>query len=339
MSLGKPGCLRCISTGRKCDGYLPPKTWLFELRSEREPSQDRSRPIGSAFSSLDSPEESRALQFYHEKTAHTLSNYYCPHFWKGIVPSLAQSYPAIKHITIAIAELHRSLEELTDQPGLTRLRFMQHYSEAVSLITKGPASLATEAVLICCLLFATCENFQGNPMAGLLHVDSGAKIIREWRTSAPERVCETDARTYTFELIELEIAPVMEQLSSMTSGYRCALPSQRQASPFPTPGESSPAPETPAQPSIPTEYEAFYIARQQLHDIIQWIRWALNWDSLTTTSIIVDRATSIREAKFLLFRWLTAFDYYQPKVGGMHEEEFLHRDCLHLRAHHRATMY
>lgn len=90
--------------------------------------------------------------------------------------SPAQSYVAIKHVTIAVAELHQPLEELTDQPRLIGLHFMLHYGEAVSLIRKRPASLATEAILICCFLFATFETLQANPIAGLLHVEGRAKI-------------------------------------------------------------------------------------------------------------------------------------------------------------------
>ena len=153
VSSGKPECLRCISTGRKCDGYLPPKTWIFELKSERGPSPGPSVPA-SPFTSDNGLEENQALRFYHEKTAPTLSNYCNLHFFKVIVPSAAQSHPSIKHIAITTAELHRSLEKLTDQPGQTRLRFMQNYSEAVSLVTKKSASLGTEVVLIYSLLFA-----------------------------------------------------------------------------------------------------------------------------------------------------------------------------------------
>jgi hypothetical protein len=335
LSSGKPECLRCTSTGRKCDGYLPPKTWLFELRSEREASPGPSRP-NPTFSSLKNLEESQALQFYREKTAPTLANYCSPHFWKVVVPSVAQSHPSITHITIAITELHRLIEELTDQPGPTRLHFMQHYSEAVSLITKRPASLATEIVLVCCLLFATCENFQGDPMTGLLHGEGGLKIFKEWKASAPQRLA--DSQAHRSDLIEREIAPVMERFEPMVSAYRNIPPGQRQASPSPNRGEGNPATESPAQPSIPRAYETLCIARQHLNEIIQWIHGALNWDSLATTSIVVERAESTREAKALLSQWLTAFDVYQPQIGGMHEKESLHRDCLHLRAHYRAAL-
>lgn len=337
MSSGKPECLRCTSTGRRCDGYQPPKTWLFELKGEREPSPGPSFSSRSALASSHSPEESRALQFYDEKTAPTCTNYCSPHFWKVTVLAAAQLHPSVKYITIATAELHASLEELTDQPGLSRLRFMQNYSKAVALLTKGSNSLDTEVILICCLLFSRCENFQGDPMAGLLHIEGGARLLREWRASIPQRFGRLEPQNRNPDLIEQEIAPIIDRIEAQIATSRNLPPGQRQRSPSTTPGEGTPAPETPAKPSIPEAYDTFCMARDQLNDVIQWIRRALSWDSVAAIAIPVHSTSSSQEAKALLAQWLLAFNSYNPQPGGMHEKEFLRRECLLLRAHHRAA--
>ena len=174
-------------------------------------------------------------------------------------------------------------------------------------------------------------------MTGLIHAEGGAKILREWRASVPQRL-GTGPETYRSDLIEWEVAPVIERLELLISTYRGFQPGQRQLSPSNTLDEGTPATESPAQPSIPREYDTFCIAREHLNEIIQWLCQALDWDSLATTSIVIERADTAREVKALLSQWLTAFNCYHPQPGGIHEEELLRRDCLHLRAHHRAAL-
>jgi hypothetical protein len=248
-------------------------------------------------------------------------------------------HPSIKHITMAVAELHASLEELSDQTGLSRLRFMQNYSTAVALITKGPTRQATEVVLICCLLFAACEKFQGDPMAGLLHIEGGTKLLREWKTSEPQQLNRNDPQARRSDLIERQIAPIFELAEYQIATSRNISLGQQEGSPPTTPGtgEGTPDPETPVKPLIPEGYETFCKARHQLNEAIQWTSRALHWDIAATTSIVVDPTTSMKEAKALLSQWLMAFDQYRPQPGGVHEKEFLRKECVLLRAHQRAA--
>jgi len=257
------------------------------------------------------------------------------------VPSAARLHASVKHITIAIAELHASIEDLTDQTGLSRLGFMQHYSRAVTLITQRPNTLPTEVVLICCLLFSACENFQGDSMAGLLHIQGGVKLLREWSTSASLRPSQTIIpQARPSDLIQREIAPILEHIESQISTARNTSSSQRQASSLITSStDVTPAPGTPPKPSIAEKYETFCTARDQLNDAIQWISRALNWDD---SSVFIDPAASTQEATDLLSQWLMAFSKYTPRPGGKHEKEFLRREflrreCLIMRAHHRAV--
>ncbi|ERF77004.1 hypothetical protein EPUS_06872 [Endocarpon pusillum Z07020] len=335
---GKPECVRCTSTGRKCDGYLPPKTWLFELNSESESSSSSSMPSSSSTGAPDSSEERQALQFYEDRTAPTLANYYSPQFWKVTVPSTGLLHPPIKHIVVATAELHASIEEVTDQTGLSRLRFMQHYSKAVSLLTKGSTTLPTEVVLICCLLFSTCENFQGDPMAGLLHIEGGAKILREWRAAVPQGLSRTEPQVHRSDLIEQEVAPIIDSVEALISTSRSVIPGQPQASQLKTPGEGLLAQGSSEKPLISQKYDTFCVARDQLNDAIQWMRRTWNWEICGTTSTVIDPAVTIEDARALLSGWLVAFNGYTPQPGGMHEREFLRTECLLLRAHHHAAV-
>jgi hypothetical protein len=138
------------------------------------------------------------------------------------------------------------------------------------------------------------------------------------------------------DLIEREIAPILEHIESqLSTTTRNTGSSQRQSSTLMTSSaDVTPIPGTPSKPSIPEKYDTFCTARDQLNDAIQWISRALNWDN---SSVFIDPAASTQEATSLLSQWLTAFTQYTPHPGGTHEKEFLRRECLLMRAHHRAV--
>src|SRR3954470_12179261 len=69
----KPFCLKCTKSGRRCDGYVPLKTWVFEVKTRDESSTSPSL-ISSPQSDYADPIESRSLQFFRERTVPILSN-------------------------------------------------------------------------------------------------------------------------------------------------------------------------------------------------------------------------------------------------------------------------
>lgn len=84
-------------------------------------------------------------------------------------------------------------------------------------------------------------------------------------------------------------------------------------------------------------YLTIMISRRDLDEIIQWIRLTLHWETAATTFVSVHQLACMQDAQALLSQWLAAFSCYSPQPGGMHEKEFLRRECLLLRAHHRAA--
>jgi hypothetical protein len=174
-------------------------------------------------------------------------------------------------------------------------------------------------------------------MAGLLHIEGGVKLLREWRISASRRPSQaTIPQAHPSDLIEREIAPILEHIESQISTTtRNTSSGQRQAwNSMTSSADVTPVPGTPTKPSIPEIYDTFCTARDQLNDAIQWISRALNWDD---SSVSVDTAASTKEAAGLLSQWLTAFTQYTPQPSGTHEKECLRRECLLMRAHHRAV--
>src|SRR2546421_4302360 len=84
---------------------------------------------------------------------------------------------ADKHMIIATASLQEAILYTSGQYSANRWHFEQHYSKAIALLTGPGANPPVETVLMSCLLFLTCENFQGITIAGLLHIYSGLKIL------------------------------------------------------------------------------------------------------------------------------------------------------------------
>src|SRR5256885_1456040 len=70
----KPACLKCIKSGRKSDGYVPLKTWIFEVRT-RDDTSSLPSLISSPSADYSDPVERRALLFFRERTAPVLSSF------------------------------------------------------------------------------------------------------------------------------------------------------------------------------------------------------------------------------------------------------------------------
>lgn len=102
----KPSCHRCVSTGRKCDGYpdlelKKPPTGSPYLTSH---GLTRYRPIVSI------PGDAQERDFfyiYQSQTAYDLSGFYESDFWTCRVLQTAHSEPALRHAVIALSALHK----------------------------------------------------------------------------------------------------------------------------------------------------------------------------------------------------------------------------------------
>ncbi|KAI5369289.1 Putative zn(2)-C6 fungal-type DNA-binding domain-containing protein [Septoria linicola] len=96
----KPECQRCISTGRKCDGYAP-------LHKEPTVHSIGSTPTLQAAPTLflASQEELRALQYFHLNTAPQLASYFDAEFWTRLVFQAAHEEDCVRHAMIALGWL------------------------------------------------------------------------------------------------------------------------------------------------------------------------------------------------------------------------------------------
>jgi hypothetical protein len=192
----KPSCLRCKSTGRRCDEYLPPKSWLVQINPDN----------------FEDGKERRSFQFFREQTGPELSRYYDESFWNDVVPQASQSQSAIKHCLIAISSFHEKLESIqtiSDASYQTQYS-LQNYGKAIHLLSRAPSLLSIEETLINCMLFIWFENLQNNLKNSLRHLDSGLEIVRETRRSQPWQ---------KIGLVETVLAPMLERLKLKAEIY------------------------------------------------------------------------------------------------------------------------
>jgi Fungal Zn(2)-Cys(6) binuclear cluster domain len=297
----KPLCLKCTKSGRKCDGYVPLKTWVFEVKTRDESSSSPSL-ISSPPSDYSDPVESRSLQYFRERTAPVLSSFatVAQEFFNSTLLQAGQVEPAVKHMIIATALLQEAILCTPGQYNTNRWYFGQHYSKAIALLTGQGSNPSVETVLMSCLLFLTCENFQGSSMAGLLHIYSGLKILKDWKASRRQK---TIAAGSADDLIQNQIDPIFARLEAQTSVYRSAYNTNH---PFYS--------ESPARlqniPSVPTFFKNLFLARDSLDEVAQWMFHILDMEIYAAPD-----SSTVLQIRALLDDWHLAFKTYTASLG------------------------
>jgi hypothetical protein len=315
----KPFCLKCTKSGRRCDGYVPLKTWVFEVRTQDELSSSLSL-ISSPALDYSDPIESRSLQYFRERTVPVLSNFatVAQEFFNSTLLQAGHVEPAVKHMIIATALLQEAILCHPGQYSTNRWYFGQHYSKAVALLTDQGSNPSVETVLMSCLLFLTCENFQGSSMAGLLHIYSGLKILKDWKTSRRQK---TIAAGSADDLIQNQIDPIFARLEAQTSVYRSAYNTNH---PFYS--------ESPARlqniPSVPNVFKNLFLARDSLDEVAQWMFYILDMGIY-----VAPDSSAVLQIRTLLDDWHLAFTTYTASLGDHDHLEL--RTASALEIHYR----
>ncbi|KAI0888499.1 uncharacterized protein GGS22DRAFT_156029 [Annulohypoxylon maeteangense] len=170
----KPHCHRCVSTGRKCDGYAPPP-------SSSALSWHRPRHL---FPNVNDVGERRALQFFCQAAGPSLSGPMDPYFWTHLVMQFSTFEPAVRHSVVAISSLY---EQICSKPNSVRLLTdnrlaLCHYNSAI----KELKSMNNEPlVLLVCILFVCIEFLLGNREPAIEHCKHGVVILENVEASYP----------------------------------------------------------------------------------------------------------------------------------------------------------
>ncbi|KKZ64425.1 hypothetical protein EMCG_09583 [[Emmonsia] crescens] len=210
----KPSCFRCISTGRKCDGYAPEPLSRTQLAIVlREQSQQklmwgRQSSDSSSIQSLQhsswlnyaNETEKRYFDLFRSDTARISGGLFSPVFWESLVLQVSHRELAIKHGIIALGALHRRFQlESTDSTAyLDKIEVahelvqyaMEHYGQAVGYAKKLIADVGEaynrqeeakdiDIAFIACIIFVCYENLAGNYTTATMHLRSGLRIFEE----------------------------------------------------------------------------------------------------------------------------------------------------------------
>ncbi|OJJ51783.1 hypothetical protein ASPZODRAFT_12590 [Penicilliopsis zonata CBS 506.65] len=192
----RPACLRCTSTGRKCDGY---STQASPSQSS-PPSQSPPSPPAS-FNSLlllpspstslfTSDQERRSFHFFLSRTAPQLAGDFKCAFWERLLLQAAHHEPAIRHVTVALGSLHEHFERDEGAPfrsgqmtAHSSFALRQYLRAMRCLMPAHGASQPLDVCLVSCILFACFEAMRGYYGSAITHITSGLKILGEFKAN------------------------------------------------------------------------------------------------------------------------------------------------------------
>lgn len=189
----KPYCRRCISTGRKCDGYINaplPRKGLGPSANAKARLQATSQspsppPLVPHPSELTfaNDRESQCFDFFRHCTVPQTNLYVDSNFWARDILQAPAAEPAIKHGVLALAALHRHVDSGAESE---RQFAMQHYAQAVSLVgsrlkQQQQDGLDLNFLLISVVIFHCFENQMGNRKAAALHLKAASNLASESR--------------------------------------------------------------------------------------------------------------------------------------------------------------
>lgn len=186
---GRPNCQKCVTTGRKCDGYLP--TGQAKSQSRRSSVMNISLdPYMNRLLVLDisgTAQERNCFEFFRSCTITHLSTF-DPSLWNQLVLQVSHRESAVRHAAIALGALHQSF--LQDKSSVIRSTnnphsdtfAMQQYTKALGLLVqpiRDRGKQAADVALMACVLFVCFETLRGHHGSALAHIESGVKIVAE----------------------------------------------------------------------------------------------------------------------------------------------------------------
>ncbi|KUJ10876.1 uncharacterized protein LY89DRAFT_787223 [Mollisia scopiformis] len=206
----KPACLKCTSTGRKCDGYVV----STNDRTSKSPSPPRSSTpvVNNTVSRTSLPRmtfvpfqasksELRAFRYFQQETIPEICGFYREEFWFKSVLQACHHNPAIRHAAIALGSLHeKSVDPAASNHSEDLIEGgfpLQQYNKSIQALLKPvPGSFLkpqqkVDVALITCILFACFDALRGHLGTVFDHIDGGVKILSELQNK-PNSVIHND---------------------------------------------------------------------------------------------------------------------------------------------------
>ncbi|RHZ68351.1 hypothetical protein CDV55_107157 [Aspergillus turcosus] len=186
----RPSCIRCTSTGRKCE-YSSPAPSRHASTSSVVPVLDR--PLSLSPNSV--WRERRAFAHYSQYAASLIAGELDMDFWGGVVPQVCRSEPAVWDAINAISALFESPEPCFDpvwlrQNDTNSEALRSNHDDALRWYSRSLANMRRQidrgsvdihVALISCILFICIETLQGRVEEALRLYQQGVSLIFELR--------------------------------------------------------------------------------------------------------------------------------------------------------------
>lgn len=170
---------RCVSTGRKCDGYENPKSKSSSTTENTPPPLEPFPLIRIS----GTPTERRALHVFFSQTVPNITGFFEPIFWTRNVLHLVQTEPAIRYAAQALGAMYAQGTE-PDIKAVSRMTdfALTSYNKAIRALFVGDPSANERKliILVTCVLFVCLEFMRGETAAAIRHINSGLKLLSEW---------------------------------------------------------------------------------------------------------------------------------------------------------------
>ncbi|KAH7166428.1 hypothetical protein EDB81DRAFT_755064 [Dactylonectria macrodidyma] len=173
---GKPDCSRCVSTGRKCDGYAPSVDLPIKDSNVRQYQPGADSKLVLPRKSL---AEIRSYQFFIEVTVPAIATTFDAEFWRFELPRICQSDPAIWHAVVSLGCVHERY--LSRAPEHTENAFaMQQFNASVRCLAAPTYTDRWRALAISTIFICACH-LEGRSDQARMHLKSGRKLLEEIR--------------------------------------------------------------------------------------------------------------------------------------------------------------
>ncbi|KAH8819764.1 hypothetical protein F5884DRAFT_25425 [Xylogone sp. PMI_703] len=199
----KPSCQRCLSTGRKCDGY---GIWSLSRPSNLVKHQSLSKynapvPIIAA-----TQDERGYFEYYLKSTSLKIPGTFESDFWDSIVLQASSVEPAVFHAATAVASAQRAYaaraeKRIANLPSTdisqNHDRFtLKQYNKAIKSLASHFSSnelSSLRVVMISCIVFASLEMLRGEYNMVGVHIRNGIDLLKKIQEHG-ETVAKLDTR-------------------------------------------------------------------------------------------------------------------------------------------------
>ncbi|KAF1974784.1 hypothetical protein BU23DRAFT_598108 [Bimuria novae-zelandiae CBS 107.79] len=200
----KPECNRCVSTGRKCDGYNPKdKKHIRAGSGEASSSSTSPEPLPTQLKIAlprENVQELRSYRFFLDVTAPAIAGVFEIDFWLTYIPRACHVDSAIWHAVVSLGAVHEASIHKCTATTYHGMEFaLQQFNTAINyLVHSSPPCDTVEEkwrALTASVVFTYLCSFQGLYNESRIHLNAAKSLIEALQEIEKESNSSIPART------------------------------------------------------------------------------------------------------------------------------------------------